>query len=270
MYVRNLRKCINFVGSVTRLGSVATEKMKLEIIMRKISFASLILPVMLFAFALPLYAADSSVSVSALGTVSVKPDMAEFQVRLISTAKTAEQSTALTAKKYRAVQQALRNTGVSADDAVTQSFTVRQEWEWNNSTRKRVFKGYTAAHVLKVTVRSLADAGRVIDASVQAGADEIPLIGFASSKYKEKRREALAEAVQNARKDAQVMAAAAGMSLGKLLDMQTGSAPVYPLQNMVRDMGEKTMAAAVPTEISPGEQSIEVPVSCRWLLVDKS
>ena len=244
---------------------------KLEIPMHKIPFISLMLLVVLLAFVLPLYAADSSVSVSAQGTVSVKPDMAEFQVRLIDTAPTAEQATALTAKKYRSVQQALRKSGVSAEDAVTQSFTVRQEWEWNSASRKKVFKGYTATHTLKVTVRNLADAGRVIDASVRAGADEIPVIGFASSKYEAKRREALSKAVDNAKKDARVMAAAAGMSLGTLLEMQTGTSPVYPLQrNMVQGMGEKALAAPVPTEISPGEQDVKVSVYCRWSLVRKN
>lgn len=235
------------------------------------SLASLVFSVVLLVFALPLYAVDSSVSVSARGTVSVKPDIAEFQVRLIDTAPTAEQATALTAKKYRLVQQALRKSGVSAEDAVTQSFTVRQEWEWNSASRKRVFKGYTATHALKVTVRNLADAGRVIDASVRAGADEIPVIGFASSKYEAKRREALSKAVDNAKKDARVMAAAAGMSLGTLLEMQTGTSPVYPLQrNMVQGMGEKALAAPVPTEISPGEQDVKVSVYCRWSLVRKN
>ncbi len=238
--------------------------------MHRIPFVSFVLPVVLLVFGPPLYAADSSVSVSAMGTASVRPDMAEFQIRLIDTARTAKESTALTAKKYQAVQQALRSADVSAEDAVTQSFTVRQEWEWDNSKRRRVFKGYTTVHVLQVTVRKLADAGRVIDASVQAGADEIPVIGFVSSKHEEKRREALAKAVSSARKDAQVMAAEAGMSLGALLEMKTGTAPVYPLRDMVRDMAEKAVAASIPTEISPGDQDIRVSVYCRWSLVRKS
>ena len=227
------------------------------------------LPVMLLAFALPLYAADPAVAVSAQGTVSVKPDMAELQIQLIDSARTAEQSATLSAEKHRAVQQALKNAGVGVGDATTQFFTVRQKWDWNSSTRKRVFKGYTTTHVLQVTVKNLANVGRVIDVSVQAGADEISAIKFTSSKYEEKRREALAKAVENAKKDARVMAMASGMSLGKLLDMQHTVAPVYPLQGMVQGRAEKSMSVSVPTEILPGEQDVKVSVHCRWSLIGK-
>lgn len=233
------------------------------------SVTPFVFSVVLLVFALPLHAVEPSVSVSARGTVSVKPDIAGLQIRLVSTARTAEQATALTAKKYRSVQQALRNSGVSAGDAVTHSYTVRQEWEWNNTSRKRVFKGYAATHVLKVTVRKLDNTGRVIDAAVQAGADGIPVIGFSSSGYKEKRRDALADAVRNARKDAEAMASAAGMSLGVLQEMHSGAAPVYPVRDMMRSMGEKAVAASVPTEISPGEQDISVTVNCTWSLAGK-
>ncbi len=232
-------------------------------------FSSIILFFAFSAFALPLYAADSAVTVSAQGVVSVKPDMAELRIQLIDKARTAEQSVAISAKKYKTVQQALRTINVSANDARTKSFSVRQEWEWNNSTQKRVFKGYVATHVLHVIVENLDDVGRVIDASVRAGANEIPVIRFTSSKYEEKRREALVEAVENAKKDAQTMAMASGLSLGKLLDMQHEFSPVYPLHGMAQGRAEKALSSTVPTEIFPSEQDINVSVHCRWSLVGK-
>ncbi len=221
---------------------------------------------LVFAFPFPLAAADASVSVTAQGTVSVKPDMAELQIRLTDTAKTAEKATSLVASKHKTVQAALQQAGIKADDIATRSFTVRQEWEWNNAARKRVFKGYTALHVLKVTVRTISKTGSAVDAAVQAGADEIPVIGFTSSRFREKRREALAKAVANAKKDALAMARAAGMSLGPLLDLQTGARPLFPARNSVAGMAEKAMAPPVPTEITPGEQDITVTVTCTWSL----
>lgn len=238
--------------------------------MNKMSFFSSIILFFTFsAFALPLYAADSAVTVSAQGAVSVKPDMAELRIQLIDRARTAEQSAALSAKKHKTVQQALRAVGVSINDTGTKSFSIRQEWEWNNSTRKRNFKGYVATHVLHVLVKNLDDVGRVIDASVRAGANEIPIIRFTSSEYEKKRREALVKAVENAKKDAQIMAMASGLSLGKLLDMQHEYNPVYPVHGMAQGRAEKALSSTVPTEIFPSEQDVKVSVHCRWSLVGK-
>ncbi len=228
--------------------------------------AVVFLTLCLMVSAVPLYAGAQFVTVSAQGVVSVKPDIANLQVRLAGTAGSAERATAIAANKYKAVQQALRTNGVKASDAVTSSFSVQEQWEWDNSTRKRIFKGYTATHMLRVTVRQLDRTGKVIDAAVKAGADGIPTIGFSSSIYPEKRREALAEAVRNAQKDARAMASAAGMSLGSLQEISSGASPVFPVANMVRGAEEKMLASPVSTDISPGEQQIRVTVMCRWIL----
>lgn len=231
--------------------------------------AAVFLALCFMMFAVPLHAGAQFVTVSAQGVVSVKPDLANLQVRLAGTAGSAERATAIAANKYKTVQQALRTNGVKAGDAVTSSFSVQEQWEWDNSTRKRIFKGYMATHMLRVTVRQLDRTGKVIDAAVKAGADGIPTIGFSSSIYPEKRREALAEAVRNAQKDARAMASAAGMSLGALQEMSSGASPVFPVTSVVRDAGEKMLAAPVSTDISPGEQQIRVTVTCRWVLAGK-
>ena len=68
--------------------------------------------------------------------------------------------------------------------------------------------------------------GRAIDAAVQAGADEVQSITFSSSRYEALRQQALAVAVGNARRDAEIMARAAGGRLGQLIEVSV-SQPVY-------------------------------------------
>ena len=213
---------------------------------------------------------SDQIVVGASGKVSVKPDMAEFGAVVKSVAKSADQAAARTAEKYRAVQQALRQAGISAEDAPTASFTVAPEWEWDQSQGKNIMNGYSARHLIMVKVRNLSLAGKAVDSVVQAGADEVQQITFRSSRFDALRRQALAAAVANARGDAEIMARAAGGRLGGLIELSVGQ-PTYRPSPAMDVMAMKASAPeAAPTEIAPSEEEIVVHVSSRWRFLGAS
>ena len=217
-------------------------------------------------FSLTARAEESQVVVSAAGKVSVKPDMAEFGVVVKSDAKSADKAAAETAEKYRRVQGALRTAGISLEDAPTASYTVSPNWEWDPSLGKSRLKGYSARHAIMVKVRTLGIIGRAIDAVVQAGADEVQSISFSSSRYEELRQQALAAAVGNARKDAAIMAKAAGGHLGQLIEVSV-SQPVYNGRFSMDTISLKSAPSPAPTEIAPSDQDVVVTISSRWRFV---
>ncbi len=233
---------------------------------KKLIFFTLWLLVGVAGFSLRAYAEESQIVVSASGKVSVKPDMAEFGVVAQSNAKSAERAAAETAEKYRRVQAELRTASVSLEDAPTASYTVSPNWEWNQSLGKSILVGYTARHVIMVKVRNLGIIGRAIDAAVQAGADEVQNITFSSSSYEKLRQQALAVAVGNARKDAAVMADAAGGHLGQLIEVAV-SQPQYVGRPAMDVMALRAAPAPIPTEIAPSEQDIVVTVTSRWRFI---
>lgn len=222
------------------------------------------------AFSTDVRADENQIVVGASGKVSVKPDMAEFGALVKSVAKNADQAAARTAEKYRAVQQALRQAGIPAEDAPTASFAVSPQWEWNQSQGKNVLNGYSARHLIMVKVRNLSLAGKAVDAAVQAGADEVQQITFRSSRYDALRRQALSVAVANARGDAEIMAKAAGGRLGGLIELSVGQ-PIYRPSPAMDVMAMKAAAPeAAPTEIAPSEEDIVVNVSSRWRFLGAS
>ena len=232
----------------------------------KLMFFSLWLFVAMAGLSLTGHADEPQVVVSAAGTVSVKPDMAEFGVVVKSDAKSADKAAAETAEKYRHVQGALRAAGISLEDAPTASYTVSPDWEWDPSLGKSLLKGYSARHVIMVKVRTLALIGRAIDAVVQAGADEVQSISFSSSRYEALRQQALAVAVGNARRDAATMAQAAGGHLGQLIEVSV-SQPVYSGRFSMDAMALKSAPSPAPTEIAPSDQDIVVTVNSRWRFI---
>ncbi len=226
--------------------------------------------VLFSAFSVDVLAEENQIVVGASGKVSVKPDMAEFGALVKSEAKTADQAAARTAEKYRAVQQALRQAGIPAEDAPTASFTVSPQWEWDQSQGKNVLNGYSARHLVMVKVRNLSLTGKAVDAAVKAGADEVQQITFSSSRYDALRRQALAAAVANARGDAEIMAKAAGGRLGGVIELSV-SQPMYRPSPAMDVMAMKAAAPeAAPTEIAPSDEDIVVNVSSRWRFLGAS
>ncbi|NTU54066.1 MAG: SIMPL domain-containing protein [Chlorobiaceae bacterium] len=213
-------------------------------------------------FALTLQAGESSIAVSATSTVRYDPDTAEFTATLSAIDKDATKAAARVATQWSTLRNSLHQAGIPAADAVSASYSVNPEWEWVSSSRSRVFKGYTARHLIRVTVRELHRLGGVIDASVGAGAGNVEGLRYSSSRFPTYRSQALESAVRSARHDAEVMAAAAGGRLGSLLELEYGQPqPAMPLMRMAMADG---LQAAPATEIQPGEQELTVSVNSRW------
>ncbi|MEI8185147.1 MAG: SIMPL domain-containing protein [Chlorobiaceae bacterium] len=232
----------------------------------KLFFICLLFFVESHALSLVGYAEESQVVVSATGRVSVKPDMAEFDVVVKSDADTAERAVSETAAKFRTVQNMLRTAGISKEDASSVSYTVSPRLEWDQSLGKSLLKGYTARHTIKVTVRILEKIGRAIDAVVRGGADEVQTVNFSSSNFDSLRQKALADAVENARREAGIMARAAGGRIGQLIEVSINE-PSIRVRTHMAGVAMKAAPSSAPTEIAPAEQDIAVTINSRWRFI---
>jgi uncharacterized protein YggE len=157
----------------------------------------------------------------------------------------------------------LRALGISGDKVSTMNYNVSPEVQYspNNSAPPRV-TGYTVTNTVRAELVRLDDVGRVIDAVLGKGANELSSLQFFSSKADSARRAALSAAVANARADAEVLARAAGGSLGQLVEISTGELPVRPIA-----VPMAKMSAQASTPIEPGQQTTEATVSVRWVFI---
>jgi len=183
-----------------------------------------------------------------------------------SRATTASAAGAENARRQRAILDTLRALGISGDRVSTLNYNVVPEMQYNpnGQTAPRI-TGYTVTNTVRAEVVRLDDVGKVIDAVLSKGANEMSGLQFYSSKADSARRAALATAVANAKADAEVLARAAGGTLGALAELSTSEFPVRPMQ----DMAMARVAAQGParTPIEPGQQTIEASVSARWLFI---
>lgn len=200
-----------------------------------------------------------------MGEASAIPDRATIYIAVQSRATTVSAASSDNARRVTAVMDTLRALGIGGDQATTANYSVNPEMAYSTTASQapRVV-AYVVNNSLLVRVKRIEDVGRVLDASLAKGANEVSSLQFSSSKADSVRSVALAAAVTDARAQADAMARAAGGSLGPLLELST-SAPVRPMaltQALVM-----RAASATPTPITPGEQTVSATVTGRWTFV---
>jgi uncharacterized protein YggE len=130
-----------------------------------------------------------------------------------------------------------------------------------------VRSGYVARTVLRVRLRQIDQAGRVIDAGLAKGATGVEGIWWESSTAEEARREAMADAAGAARRDAEALARSLGGSLGPLLSVSTVGSTDPRRLNVAMDVTRSS--AMLGTQVTPNEIVIRAAVQTRWEFVPR-
>ena len=214
--------------------------------------------------------AHPEITAGGRGQVSLAPDYAYLQIGVVTQTPNAAQTASQNAAKVANIISALRALGLTDQQVTTTGYNLEQIYEYPKNQEPRV-RGYTARNTIRAEVRRLDDLGRVIDAAIGAGATNVSSIQYLASNTDQARRTALSDAVKQARSDADVMARAAGGTLGRLLSMNTGpiSQPIALRGASFEAAGMLTSSGgqAVPTPITPGELNVIANVYTRWEFV---
>jgi uncharacterized protein len=206
---------------------------------------------------------------SGQGETKITPDRARLEISVQTRAATAADAGAQNARKQQSVLDALRKIGFTAEQLSTVNYNLFPEMQYDKNGQSPRVIAYNATNTVRVDIRDVGMIGKAIDAALEAGANMISSLSFYSSNNDSARRAALASAVARARSDADAIAAAAGGSVGALMEISTSDfAPpvIYNRAPMASDMSAK-MATATPIE--PGEQTVTAIVMARWVFVPR-
>lgn len=207
-----------------------------------------------------------SISVSAQGSTRITPDRATIQIGVLSRGASASAASAENARVAQRIIAAIKAVGIGADQISTVNYSVNPEYR-HIENRSPEITGYTVHNTVVVDVRQIDQVGRVIDASLGAGANMINSLDFYASNTEEARRAALAAAVEKARMDAQVIARAAGGTLGGLAEASVGAYMIPMRRENVQMMRGDVAMAAPPTPVEPGTELLSVQVMTRWYFI---
>lgn len=181
--------------------------------MKKITAMILVLVMLMLMGSAAL--ADDRIWVSGSATVQLEPDMVMIHLGVTATdeAVLVAQRTVNTAMNKVIAALTAEELAIAPEDIATTQYRIEEEHEYNPNSGVYEKIGYSALAMLSVCVRDLDKAGTVIDAAMQAGANQLGGVEFMSADQTGARDQALTLAVQDGMRKAKVIAAAAGIQL---------------------------------------------------------
>jgi len=184
------------------------------------------------------------------GRVSIKPDVARVTTGIQATGKDLARTTTDASARMRRVLDALGQLGIADKDVQTTRHDVQVERPWDNG-RPGPITGYTVSDEVRVTVRDLAKLPQVLERVLSAGSNMLQGLTFEKDDPSPAELEALSRAIEAARAKAEVMAKAAGVTLGEpiLVEESRGAMPPPVPWERAGMMAAKTGAPVAPGEL---------------------
>lgn len=202
----------------------------------------------------------ASIHAAGEGRREAQPDKATIMLGVDTRARTPAAAGTANADRMTAIRAALARAGVPEGDMTTSRYSVHFEMG-----RLPGDTQYVASNTITVETRSLDQVGRLIDVGLGAGATTIGSLQYDLTDRSAIAREALADAVADARRQAETMATAAGGRLGDLLELGTQPSQYTPFFAVAE--ASFRMAAAAPTPISAGTVTVTATVTGRWRFI---
>ena len=223
----------------------------------------------------PMAEQDHVITVNATAEVKAVPDKASFNVSVVTQGATAEEASAANADPVNAVVAALKDAGVADEDIQTTYTDLSPQYGFAEepSTDAAIawggndIVGYEMRTTMQVSGVEIDAVGELMGACVAAGATGVDGPRYYVSSYDEAYADALTQAIESSREKAQVMASAAGVSLGRVVNITEG----YSYSGLRYAEAENAAAmdaggGVAEMKIEPGQVSIEAQVTVSYAI----
>jgi uncharacterized protein YggE len=196
--------------------------------------------------------------ISATGETTRVPDVAIISAGVVTRAPTAGAAIQQNSARMDRVLTALKRAGVAERDVQTSSINLNPEYRYQENKAPELV-AYSASNQVSIRFRDIRNSGRILDALVAEGANQINGPTLTIDKPEAALDEARMNAIANGRARAELYARALGKRVTRLISVSEGGGgyPVPPPMPMV----ERMSAQAADTKIVAGEQKLQVNVS---------
>jgi uncharacterized protein len=208
--------------------------------------------------------AGTRLDVSATGKVSRVPDLAIISAGVVTRSPTATGAIQENATRMERVVAALKRAGVADRDIQTSSINLNPEYRYRENQAPQLV-AYQASNNVNIRFRDIRNSGRILDALVAEGANQINGPTLTIDKPEGALDEARVQALTNGRARADVYARALGKRVGRLISVsESGGYSVPPPMPVAM---EARAVGAADTKIVPGEQELQVTLAMMFELL---
>jgi uncharacterized protein len=214
---------------------------------------------------------EAVVMVTGEGHSSIAPDMAIVTLAVVKQSKTAREALDENSKAMGAVLATLKDAGIAERDLQTSGFSIQPQYNYpnnnNGQSQPPELVGYQATNSLSVRVRDLGKLGTIIDQAVNLGVNQGGDIQFTNDKPDEALTAARKDAVADAMEKAKTLTEAAGVKLGRVIEISENSIRPTP-QPMFRAAMMKDAAPAPAVPVAGGENTYDVSVNVTYAIAE--
>jgi len=203
-------------------------------------------------------------SFNADGQSTGKPDMATISLGVTTQGSNAAAAMTQNAQRMNTLMDALKRAGVAERDIQTSNISVSPQQVFQEGHPPRI-TGYEANNQVTAKVRNLDSLGRVIDATVGAGGNNVNGVSFGYQQPDAQTDAARRDAMSGARRLADLYAQSLNLRVYRVLSVSEsgGYQPPMPMPVFARAV-EADMRA--PTPVAPGEIETHVSVNVMYEL----
>jgi uncharacterized protein YggE len=205
-----------------------------------------------------------TVSVSAVGSVLVEPNVVRLSAGVVTEAEAAKEALARNTATMAALIDGLKGAGITSKNLQTSALSIAPRYRETEleDERSDIIVGCWASSRVEVTLQDVTRVGELLDLAVSLGANQIGHISFGVVDSEGLMDEARLQAMARARQRGELYAKAAGAQLGSVLSIAEnayGGGPSF--YGMAR-----TAEARSEPPIEPGVEKISVQVHVVYAL----
>ncbi|MBU1755618.1 MAG: SIMPL domain-containing protein [Alphaproteobacteria bacterium] len=213
----------------------------------------------------PVVAAEETIlRVQGVGRIAAAPEVMTITVGVVTTGESAAAALDANNRKLAPVIAVLRDAGIPPEQIQTSGLSVDPQFaDTRNATVDRIL-GFRASGAVTVESRDLASAGDLVSALFDAGANSIsgPEFAVAEENVERLTRSAEAEALREARAQADATASALGMRVARVLLVSDSQVQMSKGNGAIVVTGSRIAR----TPIEPGEITLEARYSLEFAL----
>lgn len=208
---------------------------------------------------------QDTVTVTAVGRVEGRPDLASVSFGVRGIDPSAEQAMDLLASRQSALIDALHGLGLTEDEVTTGNISLRRNCRFDRTLERTVCRGYLARTSVRAETTDLDQVGKIIDTGVRAGAGSLHGVSFERTEDDAAIAEALAQAVDLATAKARALADRAGRELGRVMVIEEGGAR-RPVFAEARALGGAASGFASDIVVNPPAEVTKVVIVVTFAL----
>lgn len=192
--------------------------------------------------------------VSGEGSATAVPDQAEINLGITTTASTVTSAQKQANEIINNISKKLKDSGVGEADIKTTNYSINPDYDYRSGQR---ITGYTVNASLLVKFTDFDKLNQAIDSAISLGANQIGGISFSLSDEAQAKAQDQARqfAVAQAKRKAESLAKAAGIRLGRIVNILEN--PNFP-EPIYRTLETQD------TQVQPGTTEVKLTVTLSY------